>query len=309
MMTIRHLSFFLLSAVACSEADFASTTAALDTTSPTTGDISAPATDDDGMTVTLDTAYGTVEVSLTSLTPYTPVWLAYGTQPSDAFCGDQFGGLCLNIDAPQISAEQFVDETGSATLTVEADRFALSHLVQAVTIDENGQYVATPISETFVPAIPDKPCVFGADLTEVEAMECEVVALVNEMRHTGLDCGTEGVFGPANPLTMQPQLMDAARVHSAWMAVTDNFSHTSPDGPYGDTMVERVESAGYMDWQRIAENIAFGQKTAAAVVNAWAESDGHCKNLMNPHLEHIGVGLIYSDNGRPYWTQDFGTEF
>ena len=57
-----------------------------------------------------------------------------------------------------------------------------------------------------------------------------------------------------------------------------------------------------ISYKSAAENIAKGQKTPAAVVNAWMNSSGHRKNILNAGFTHIGVG--YADGGN-YWTQMF----
>jgi hypothetical protein len=137
------------------------------------------------------------------------------------------------------------------------------------------------------------------------AFEEEVVELVNAYRAEGADCGTYGVFGPADPLTMEPRLRCAARAHSADMRDQDYFSHTSPTG---ETMANRLSAVGY-PYFTAGENIGAGYSTPASVVAAWVASDGHCRNLMDPAYSDIGVG--YADGGGSYgsyWTQDFGQE-
>ena len=142
-------------------------------------------------------------------------------------------------------------------------------------------------------------------------LECEVLQETNAYRALGYNCDTEGVFGPAEPLTMNTYLRKAARLHSEWMADTDTFSHGSPGGPNGDDLVERVENAGYTDWSLVGENIATGYTTPADVVLGWMESDGHCANIMAADFEEIGIGYHYnsSDAYKHWWTQDFGTPF
>jgi uncharacterized protein YkwD len=54
-----------------------------------------------------------------------------------------------------------------------------------------------------------------------------------------------------------------------------------------------------------AENVAYGQPNAFAVNQAWLNSRGHRRNMLNPSHEQIGVGLAYSSGGRPYWTEVF----
>ncbi|RAK24681.1 Cysteine-rich secretory protein family protein, partial [Actinoplanes lutulentus] len=54
------------------------------------------------------------------------------------------------------------------------------------------------------------------------------------------------------------------------------------------------------------ENVAYGYRTAAQVVNGWMKSPGHRTNILNCKSKTVGVGAVYSANGTPYYTQDFG---
>jgi uncharacterized protein YkwD len=139
--------------------------------------------------------------------------------------------------------------------------------------------------------------------------ECRVLELVNERRAQGAHCGSEGTFPPADPLSMQPQLREAARLHSQDMGERDYFSHDSPDGPNGDDLLERVEAAGYTNWSFIGENIAAGQDSPDDIMDGWMDSPGHCSNIMNPDFTQIGIGYaqVSSSSLIHYWTQDFGT--
>ncbi|GAA1798690.1 CAP domain-containing protein [Luedemannella flava] len=104
-------------------------------------------------------------------------------------------------------------------------------------------------------------------------------------------------------LTRDSRLAKAARAHSADMASRNYFDHTTPEGV---TFDKRIINAGYR-YSRAAENIAAGQSSPASVMDTWMNSSGHRANILNCKLKHLGVGLIYSARGRPYWTQDFGT--
>jgi uncharacterized protein YkwD len=53
------------------------------------------------------------------------------------------------------------------------------------------------------------------------------------------------------------------------------------------------------------ENIAYGQRTPAEVMNDWMNSPGHRSNIMNPTYTEIGVGLAKNSSGVCYWTQQF----
>jgi uncharacterized protein YkwD len=133
-----------------------------------------------------------------------------------------------------------------------------------------------PVARAAVPADP--------------TAEAAVLALVNEAR-VDAGCGA---------LTADPALAAVARAHSADMRDRDYFSHTSPEGlsPF-----DRAERAG-IDYSR-AENIAFGQADATAVMEAWLESPGHRANILDCELTKLGVGVAEGPGG-PWWTQLFG---
>ncbi|MBC8069244.1 MAG: CAP domain-containing protein [Deltaproteobacteria bacterium] len=126
--------------------------------------------------------------------------------------------------------------------------------------------------------------------------------IVNQRRAEGADCGAEGSFGPAGPLSMAPALRCAARVHSKQMVESDFFAHTTP---WGETPGNRIDASGY-DWSTWGENIAAGNATAAATMDQWMGSDGHCANIMNASFSEIGVGYFPGGGYGHYWTQAFG---
>lgn len=103
------------------------------------------------------------------------------------------------------------------------------------------------------------------------------------------------------PLKTSEQLITAARAHSAWMAQTGKFSHL---GSGGSTFVTRVEATGYR--QPSGENIAWGYRSASAVVDGWMNSPGHRANILNCRSKAVGVGVAHDADGTPYYTQDFG---
>jgi uncharacterized protein YkwD len=137
--------------------------------------------------------------------------------------------------------------------------------------------------------------------------EEDVLELVNAYRSMGYNCDTEGNFGAAPPLTMEPILRCSARLHSLDMFTRGYFSHDNPDGldPF-----DRMANAGFKG-QAMGENIAQGQMSPEDVMTAWMDSDGHCSNIMNPTFTLIGVGYhpgSASDRKKQrYWTQNFGT--
>jgi uncharacterized protein YkwD len=96
----------------------------------------------------------------------------------------------------------------------------------------------------------------------------------------------------------EPRLAEAARLHSRYLAETGRLGHT---GRHGSSLGERVRAAGYQP-RAWAENVALGQRTAAAVIDAWLESPGHCANIMNPAYTDVGAAAVRGEDGRLYWT-------
>lgn len=122
----------------------------------------------------------------------------------------------------------------------------------------------------------------------VLSFEQEVIRLVNEIR----------VQNGLKPLTENWELSRVARYKSQDMVDNRYFSHTSPT--YG-TPFQMIKAFG-LSYRSAGENIAYGQRTPQAVVNAWMNSSGHRANILNSSYTQIGVG--YVSNGH-YWTQMF----
>jgi uncharacterized YkwD family protein/spore coat assembly protein SafA len=103
------------------------------------------------------------------------------------------------------------------------------------------------------------------------------------------------------PLATDWELSRVARYKSADMRDKNYFSHTSPT--YGDPF-NMMRSFG-ITYRSAAENIAAGQRTADDVVQAWMNSPGHRKNILNGTYTHMGSGYASGGNYGHYWTQMF----
>jgi uncharacterized protein YkwD len=139
------------------------------------------------------------------------------------------------------------------------------------------------------------------------AAEVEVLNIVNQVRASGYDCAS-GYQPPAPPVTMNPNLRCAARVHSKDMGDNNFFDHTSQTT--GTNPGQRMSMAGY-NFATWGENIAAGNSGAQATMNQWLGSQtGHCENLMSPNFDELGVGYYYAPNAQysHYWTQNFGRQ-
>jgi uncharacterized protein YkwD len=143
-------------------------------------------------------------------------------------------------------------------------------------------------------------CVNGGCVADQEL--AEVVRLTNEARKLSRMCGTTS-HSPVGQLTVNMLLNTAAQGHAEDMAKRNYFEHDTPDGV---TPTQRMRAAGYTGGTT-GENIAYGQRDAADVVQAWIDSPGHCRNIMSGGYSEIGIG-VYRDpaSGRIYWVQNFG---
>lgn len=121
--------------------------------------------------------------------------------------------------------------------------------------------------------------------------EGAVLALVN----------TERAAAGCPAVRADEALAAVARAHSADMRDRGFFSHVNPEGldPFA-----RARAAGVGNAR--AENIAYGQPDAAAVMTAWMNSSGHRRNILDCSLRTLGVGVAQGAGG-PWWTQLFGS--
>ncbi len=140
----------------------------------------------------------------------------------------------------------------------------------------SAQAVPAPAARTAAPA--------------ASGTEAAVLELVNQARAEA-GCGA---------VSADPALAAVARAHSADMRDRGYFSHDTPEGlsPF-----DRAEAAGLTHAR--AENIAYGQRDAAAVMDSWMNSPGHRANILNCSLSTLGVGVAEGPGG-PWWTQLFG---
>jgi uncharacterized protein YkwD len=144
----------------------------------------------------------------------------------------------------------------------------------------------------------------GTGNSEEEQVKAEILALINQVRSQGRNCG--GTFYPAvNPLSWNSRLYQAALAHTKDMVTNNFFDHTGSDGSDAGT---RITAAGY-SWSTYRENIAAGYFSAQSVVDGWLTSSGHCRNIMNSSITDMGVAKASGGSYGMYWTQVFARPF
>ena len=166
-------------------------------------------------------------------------------------------------------------DTNLPTVTPDTNR--------PTTKPETDQPVVTPDTDrpTVTPETPEST-------TPQSGTAAQVLSLVNaERTKAGL-----------KPLTASPTAQKAAQVRAG--EIVRSFAHTRPNG---SSFSSALTEAG-VSYRGAGENIAYGQPTAQAVMQAWMNSPGHRANILNAKYTHLGVGYTVV-NGTPYWVQLF----
>ncbi len=103
------------------------------------------------------------------------------------------------------------------------------------------------------------------------------------------------------PLVYSKRLEAAANGHVQDLYLRKFFDHLNPDGKNPG---QRALDAGFCH-RYVGENIAAGQVTVQAVMQAWKNSPGHNANMLEPDYVYVGMGFFIDPTGRPYWGQEF----
>ena len=111
------------------------------------------------------------------------------------------------------------------------------------------------------------------------------------------------------PLKANDELNQAAQYFADFMARTDKYGHTAD----GKEPWERLAKQDYA-YCIVLENIAYeygpsgfrSDDLARVFMDGWKQSPPHRKNLLDPDIDDIGIGVGYSSRtGRYYAVQDF----
>jgi hypothetical protein len=101
------------------------------------------------------------------------------------------------------------------------------------------------------------------------------------------------------PLEWNPALATAAQAHAQLMAQQQTLSHQYPGEP---DMSARIAQAG-VRFDAADENIAYGYSDDQ-VENEWMHSPPHRANILDPHMNAIGVAVVKRGNTL-YAVEDF----
>lgn len=118
-------------------------------------------------------------------------------------------------------------------------------------------------------------------------IELEILTAVNSHRQSlGLN-----KLGRIDDITFQ------AEDHTNYMVENKLVNHSDFDKRF-KALVKDVGASS------VSENVGYGYRTAAAVVQAWLASEGHKANIEGD-FTHFGIAVDSDDNGKNYFTNIF----
>ncbi len=109
-----------------------------------------------------------------------------------------------------------------------------------------------------------------------------------------------------NTLTVNSLLEKAAQMKADDMASRGYFAHNTPDGK---TPWYWLNKAGYV-YLYAGENLAVNFEESEDVQNAWMNSEGHRKNILDSKFKEIGIATstgVYKGRTATFVVQMFGT--
>jgi uncharacterized protein YkwD len=136
------------------------------------------------------------------------------------------------------------------------------------------------------------------ETTVERSIKAEMLAAVNTLRQAGCTCGAT-YMPPVKPVIWNDTLEAAALAHARDMDANNYFNHISPNGT---SPIQRAIVLGYAG-NYVTENIAKGYTSLGPLMEAWQQSDSHCKAMMDSLQTDMGAA-----NVNTYWVQEFGSK-
>ncbi len=183
---------------------------------------------------------------------------------------------------PSSTASTTVKETSTTAQTTSAPTTVLTPVTTAATTAQTTTAPTTTQAAETTAQATEAPTTAALTDGEDKGFEQDALKLINEERKKqGLDT-----------LALSSELAAAADIRAKEQSEAGIMSHTRPDGSDWDTVSPLA----------MAENLAMGQSTAASVVSAWLNSEGHRKNMLNSDYKTAGIACCYnSSTGVYYW--------
>ncbi|MEO6867721.1 MAG: CAP domain-containing protein, partial [Gaiellales bacterium] len=144
--------------------------------------------------------------------------------------------------------------------------------------------VAAPIANAASQGCADD----ATGVADLQSWVPELLAATNEYR------ASKGL----SKLALDATLTKASLWKARDMARRNYFNHPDPanGGAPERTPWDRMSACGYSANAYKAENLAAGQGTAQATVQAWIDSPGHRANLESSNMKYVGFGVSTSSS-------------
>lgn len=131
-----------------------------------------------------------------------------------------------------------------------------------------------------------------AELPDIPKTEIAIVEQTNAFRRSEK-------LGAVKP---NAELTRTAKLFAEYLAKTDRFAHEAD----GRKPADRAKASGYR-FCIVSENLALNLDSrgfstnglATQAVEGWKNSPGHRKNMVEPHVTEIGVGIARAPTGDP----------
>lgn len=155
--------------------------------------------------------------------------------------------------------------------------------------DSNGITAEAKVTVTGSSTVDPTPS--GDEYADVKD---EIIKLTNDVR------AENGV--PA--LSVSDKLMKAAQIRAEESAERKELVHARPDGGFYGSVCEEVG----LPMENILCSEILGRGTslsANGMVDSWADSAGHLKEMVRTNLHYMGIGVAQGDDGNWYYCEVF----
>jgi uncharacterized protein YkwD len=220
------------------------------------------------------------------------------------------GGLTARNDLDIAALQTAAHATGTpaspaqrapdAATTAAADRAVRSSAAAPTTTSRSAHTTPQTAASTQAMTQPTTKPTSKSATTSVGSTAAKPAASSVAGQILGLVNGARIKAG-CKPVSLDGRLTAAAAGHAQDMAANDYFSHTSKDDR---TFVDRIKDQGYAAPR--SENIAAGQPSVTAVMDAWMASSGHRANILDCTATQMGAASAKGGTYGVYWVQDFG---
>ncbi len=141
---------------------------------------------------------------------------------------------------------------------------------------------------TMIACVKEEQPILDDASVQYSDFETEVMNQVNNYRSS---------IGLAN-LSRLNLVSKEAETHSVYMVNKEALSHDNFD-------IRTQNLMNNADAISIAENVAYGYKTAAELLKSWLNSEVHRRKIEENRYTDFGISAKYNSNGSYYVTQIF----